>query len=279
MDAFSAVKTNRRNLLGGGVALSLGAAALVQPAAAAGCGFSRVVDLTHLIVPSAAPASAPAPDAGAPARPSQQPSFSMDAIRTYDKDKMNINRWTVVEHSGTHIDAPLHFTANGPSLDTIPVSDLVVPLVLIDISSRAASNPETAVMPDDIRAWEAAHGALPAGCCVIMNSGWSARYGTPQANGRGADGQSHVPGFHIDTARMLMNERHVKGIGVDTSSLDQGSQARVYPVHNLWLPSGRWGLENLANLDQVPATGATLVVGAMKVKGATGGPARVMALV
>lgn len=155
----------------------------------------------------------------------------------------------------------------------------MVPLVLIDISHRAASDPETAVTPDDIRAWEAAHGPLPQGCCVVMNSGWGVKFGTPAANGRGPDGKSHVPGFHIDTAHFLLNERNVKGIGVDTSSLDQGSLAGAYPVHNAWLPAGRWGVENLANLDQVPAKGATLVVGALKVKGATGGPARVMALI
>jgi kynurenine formamidase len=249
-------------------------------------GFSKVIDLTHLIVPAPPAAAAPPPPAGADAGAARggrggggQQSFTMEATRTYDKDHMNINRWSVIEHSGTHIDAPLHFSAAGPSLDTIAMSDLVVPLALIDISRRAQDNPETAVTPDDIKAWEAANGSLPEGCCVVMNSGWSQYFGTPRANGRGPDGKSHVPGFHLETARMLMSERNVKGIGVDTSSLDQGSLSGAYPVHNLWLPSGRWGLENLANLDQVPAHGATIVVGAMKVKGATGGPARVIALV
>jgi len=259
------LSTSRRGLLGTGLL----APALALPAAPAkAASFSRVIDLTQLIV------ATPAAAAGGRA-----PSFAMEPVRSYDKDKMNINRWTVVEHSGTHIDAPLHFSANGPSLDTIAVSDLVVPLALIDISRRAQDDPETAVTPDDVRAWERAHGPLPDGCCVVMNSGWSAYFGTPRANGRGADGKSHVPGFHLETAQMLMRERRVKGIGVDTSSLDQGSLAGAYPVHNAWLPSGRWGLENLANLDQVPPSGATLVVGAMKVKGATGGPARVIALI
>lgn len=270
-------QTTRRALLTRGLMAPafLGLAQFAEAQAPA-CGFTRVIDLSHLIQESPAP---PAPAAGQPPqRGGMQPAFTMEAVRTYDKDKMNINRWTLIEHSGTHIDAPLHFTADGPSLDTIPVSDLVVPLVLIDISHRAASDPETAVTPDDIRAWEAAHGPLPQGCCVVMNSGWDVKFGTPAANGRGPDGKSHVPGFHIDTAHFLLSERNVKGIGVDTSSLDQGSRAGAYPVHNAWLPAGRWGVENLANLDQVPAKGATLIVGALKVKGATGGPARVMAL-
>lgn len=266
----------RRSVLARGLAVSaLAALPVLGASAAKAASFTRVIDLTHLIVPAPSPVPSPAAAGGR----GGQVNFAMEATRTYDKDHMNINRWTLIEHSGTHIDAPLHFSANGPSLDTIALNDLVVPLVLIDISKRAADNPETAVMIDDIKAWEAANGALPAGCCVIMNSGWGPRFGTPTANGRGADGKSHVPGFHIDTAHFLMSERNVKGIGVDTSSLDQGSLASTYPVHNAWLPSGRWGLENLASLELVPAHGATLVVGAMKVKGATGGPARVMALV
>lgn len=285
--------TDRRKLLTGGImAPVLASLPMIAASPANAASFTRVIDLTHLIIPAIVPAAGtaaapvwpPAPDPAAAAggrggRGGGQAAFTMEATRTYDKDHMNINRWTLIEHSGTHIDAPLHFTAGGPSLDTIPLSDLVVPLVLIDISRRAADNPETAVMIDDIKAWETANGALPAGCCVIMNSGWGVRFGTPTANGRGPDGKSHVPGFHIDTAHFLMSERNVKGIGVDTSSLDQGSLASTYPVHNSWLPSGRWGLENLASLELVPAHGATLVVGAMKVKGATGGPTRVMALV
>jgi kynurenine formamidase len=254
------MQTSRRDFIRNSVLASAGLVLLPRlPAFAQTPRFSRVIDLSHTI------------EVGG------QPAFSMEPTRTYDKDKMNINRWTITEHGGTHIDAPLHFTANGASLESIPLSDLIAPLVLIDISRRAESNPDTAVMPDDIAAWEKANGALPAGCCVVMHSGWGKKFGTPAYGGRGADGKAHVPGFHVDTAKLLLT-RDVKGIGVDTASIDQGGVSG-FPAHNAWLPAGRWDLEGLNNLDQVPTKGATIVVGALKVKGATGGPARIMALV
>ena len=268
----------RRDLLATGAA-SLALASFIPSVLAQSLHVTHVIDLSHTIndaLPQAAPtANAATPPAG---RGGATPPFVMEATRTYDKDKMNINRWTLIEHNGTHIDAPLHFSRDGMSLEMIPLSDLVVPLVVIDISRRAEADPETAVMVDDIKAWEKTNGALPLGCCVVMNSGWGKKYNTPAYGGRGADGKSHVPGFHIDTAKFLLSERTVKGIGVDTASLDQGSKAGEYPVHNLWLPAGHWGLEGLNNLEQVPPKGATIVVGALKVKGATGGPARIMAL-
>lgn len=249
----------RRELIGNSLVLGAGFAFLpILKALAQGLRVSRVIDLSHTI------------EVGG------QPAFSMEATRSYDKDKMNINRWTITEHGGTHIDVPLHFTANGASLESIPLSDLIAPLVVIDITKRAETNPDTAVMPDDVTAWEKANGALPAGCCVVMHSGWGRKFGTPAYGGRGADGKSHVPGFHADTAKLLLT-RDVKGIGVDTASIDQGGVSG-FPAHNAWLPAGRWDLEGLNNLDQVPAKGATIVVGALKVKGATGGPARIMAL-
>jgi kynurenine formamidase len=134
------------------------------------------------------------------------------------------------------------------------------------------------VTPDDIKAYIAANGPLPAGCCVAMNSGWGAHLRTPKF--RGADDQKvmHFPGFHVETAAMLIAEADVAGIAVDTLSLDFG-QSADFATHYGWLPSGRWGLENLANIDAVPALGATLVVGAPKHQGGTGGPARVFTLV
>jgi kynurenine formamidase len=162
----------------------------------------------------------------------------------------------------------------------IPVADLVVPLAVIDISKRAQDNSDTALTPDDVRAWEAAHGPLPDGCCMVMNSGWHRLLESPRFTRRDAGGHTHVPGFHGETALMLL-ARNVKGIGVDTLSLNTGLQTRVgdFPVHINWLGSGRWGVEVLANLDAIPPTGATIVLGAPKVTGGTGGPTRVYALI
>jgi kynurenine formamidase len=112
-----------------------------------------------------------------------------------------------------------------------------------------------------------------------MLSGWGQHVGnSARFTGKDAAGVLHFPGFGVDAAEWLIKERKVVGLAVDTLSLDHGP-SKDFKVHYAWLPSGRWGLENVANLDQVPASGATLVVGLAKVEGATGGPARLIALV
>ena len=105
------------------------------------------------------------------------------------------------------------------SVDLLPVSDLVVPVAVIDIKSRAHDNPDAAVTPDDIKEWEAKNGPLPEGCCVAMNSGWGDLLMTPKFAGRDDAGKNHTPSFHGETAHMLMTERKVKGLGVDTFHL------------------------------------------------------------
>ena len=204
--------------------------------------------------------------------------FTVEPFFTWGKDKLNIKRWMVVEHTGTHMDAPLHFSADGHSVDEIPITDLLVPMAVIDIEERAMANPDSAVTPDDIKHWESKNGPLPEDCCVVMKSGWYRLVETPKFAGRDDAGKNHTPGFHGETAHMLMSERKVKGLGVDTLSLDLGIETGPFPVHYSWLPSGRWGVECLANLDQVPANGAYLLVGGPKVKRGTGGPSRVIAL-
>jgi kynurenine formamidase len=205
--------------------------------------------------------------------------FTVENIVNYAKEKVNLNRWTIMEHTGTHMDAPIHFSADGMTADMIPISDLIVPVAVINIAARAAENADTSLTPDDIKAWEAKNGPLPEGCCVVMNSGWHKLVGDPKFTGKDAESKNHTPGFHIEAAQMLIKERKVKGIGVDTLSLDTGlNSSGLFPVHYEWLGSGRWGVEAVANLDAIPEKGAHLLLGIPKVKGATGGPTRVIAL-
>ncbi|MEI5680269.1 MULTISPECIES: cyclase family protein [unclassified Mesorhizobium] len=261
----------RRGLLKAGFTLGLGAAAAAalpvgKAALAAPTSFSETVDLSHALFE------------GFPTF-SGEKWFTVENIVNFAKDKVNLNRWTLVEHSGTHMDAPIHFSADGMSADMIPISDLIVPAAVINIAARAAENADTALTPDDIKAWEARNGRLPDGCCVIMNSGWHKLVGDAKFAGRDAEGKNHTPGFHIETVQMLIAERNVKGIGVDTLSLDTGlNSGGAFPVHYEWLGSGRWGVEAVANLDAIPESGAQLFLGIPKVKGATGGPTRVIAL-
>jgi kynurenine formamidase len=186
--------------------------------------------------------------------------------------------WQLLEHCGTHMDAPFHFSANGATMEAVDPGTLVAPLAVLDVREKAAKDPDYLVSPDDIMAWEKAHGRLPDGACVAMNAGWDKLVASDKFVGKDSSGIFHFPGFSSEAAGMLLNERNVVGIAVDTLSLDHGP-SKKFKTHYLWLPSGRWGLENLANLSAVPPSGATIVVGAAKIKGATGGACRIFALV
>ena len=262
-DIVKSSMLSRRQFFGGAATLGA-AAALAFPSPARAQTSGRVVDLTHSLHP---------------AFPTYfgTPQFAMDQVFHQSKDGFNLFNLALGEHVGTHVDAPLHFSADGNSVDEIPVDSLVAPLCVIDIAARATENPDTQVTPDDLRAWSAAHGAFPDKACVAMQSGWSGKVDTDAF--RNFDGTSmHFPGFHPEAVRMLMEETTATSIAVDTLSLDYG-QSADFATHIAWLPSGRFGIECIANLDQVPAAGATVVIGAPKHRGGTGGPARILALV
>jgi kynurenine formamidase len=258
---------SRRSLFKGGLAAGL---AGVTPAAESAKAFtipqfSNVIDLTHAMSP-------------------QFPTFfgvpgiEMEKKFDFAKDGFNLYWWRIVEHAGTHLDAPLHFSADGMSAERIPASTLIAPLVVIDVADKASGNPDYLVSTDDLLAFENQHGRLPENCCVAMHSGWARHVGdAARFTGKDSAGVLHFPGFGEQAAQWLVHERTVVGLAVDTLSLDHGPSAD-FKVHRAWLPSGRWGLENVAGLDRLPPSGATLFVGLAKVQGATGGPVRLLAL-
>jgi len=204
--------------------------------------------------------------------------FFVEPKFTFAKDHFNLNELRINEHTGTHMDAPLHFSADGKSVAELPVENLVAPLAVIDIRERAAANADAQLTPDDIKAWTAANGPLPPGSCVAMLSGWDAHVGSDKFRNADAEKKMHFPGFHVDAVKMLIDDGNAIGIAVDTLSLDFG-MSPDFATHYAWLPAGRWGLENVANLAAVPAAGATLVVGAPKFRGCTGGQCRLIAFV
>lgn len=206
------------------------------------------------------------------------PGYEAESLYNYADHKFNLLKLSVNEHTGTHIDAPLHFSADGHAVNEIPVDRLVVPLCVIDIAAKADADADAQVTPDDIKAYIAAHGPIPDNACVAMHSGWGQHVNSEKYRNADADGKMHFPGFHIEAATMLMEETGAVGMAVDTLSLDHGPSGD-FATHYAWLPTNRYGIENLANLDRVPAAGATLVVGAPKHRGGTGGPARIFALV
>lgn len=242
---------------------AVGAAATGTPAMAGGHG--SVVDMTH-VYDDTFPTYF-----GAPGISTEQPFNFAD-------HGFNLLQLSINEHTGTHVDAPLHFSADGQSIDEIPLENLVAPLCVIDIAARAADNPDAQVTPDDLKGWIAAHGDIPDHACVAMHSGWAGKTGGDGYRNVGADEKMHFPGFHVEAATMLMEETGATALAVDTLSLDHGPSAD-FATHYAWLPTNRYGIENLANLDKVPAAGATIVVGANTHKGGTGGPCRIFAMV
>lgn len=243
-----------------GTAAALGSAA-ATPALAT--GVSSVEDLTHGY------------DADFPTY-FGEPGIEMTQKFKFEENGFNLFTMDLNEHTGTHIDAPLHFSADGASVDEIPVSSLVAPLCVVDIAARAAEDPDTQLTPDDLKAWISANGDIPDNACVALYSGWGAK-----AGGDGfrnvQDEVMHFPGFHVEAAQMLL-ETGAQSIASDTLSLDHGPSAD-FATHYAWLPAGRFGIENIANLDKMPAAGATIMIGAPKHRGGTGGPTRIFGMV
>ena len=228
-------------------------------------GIKRIVDLTHSF------------DGNFPTFGGKS-GISSKKLASFSKDGYNVYEHKIFEHAGTHIDAPLHFSQDGASVDEIEVEQLVAPLVRLDIRSRAADDSDTQVTVDDLRGWERKHGRIPYGACVAMYSGWDSFVGSRKFRNADKKGVMHFPGFHVDAVNFLLKSRKVSGIAVDTLSLDYG-RSQDFAVHYAWLPKGKWGLECVANLSSLPAKGAVLVVGAPKWRGGTGGLTRVIALV
>ena len=266
MNSVKSRMLSRRNFLKGFAASSVTAAigtSAIAPAALAD-GHQSIEDLTHTI-------SDEFPTYFG------EPGISSEQLFKFKDNGFNLFRHTINEHTGTHIDAPLHFTEDGTAVDEIAVGNLVVPLCVVDISAKAAENKDAQLTPDDLKAWISANGPIPENACVAMHSGWGSKVGSDDY--RGFDGEKqHYPGFHVEAATMLLQETTASSIASDTLSLDHGISAD-FATHYSWLPAGRFGIENLANLDKLPANGATIVIGAPKHKGGTGGPARIFAMV
>jgi kynurenine formamidase len=264
MDRVKQHALSRRSLFATAAATAAGAVAAglssAQPALAQAKG--KAVDLTH-----AYDGSFPTFDG--------KPGIFFDPAVKYADAKYQLWKLTIFEHTGTHIDAPLHFTQAGTSVDQLPVDNLVAPIFVIDIAGKAREDANAMVEKADIEAFVSRNGPISPGAVVAMHSGWAAKVGTP-AYRNTPDGKLAFPGFS-KAATDLLADLNVGAIAVDTLSLDPGNSPD-FAVHFSWLPGGRVGIENVANLDQLPPKGATVFIGAPKHKGGTGGPARLLAL-
>jgi kynurenine formamidase len=185
------------------------------------------------------------------------------------------------EHGGTHLDAPIHFAEGGRTADQIPLEQLIAPAVVLDISARAASDPDARLSAEDVAAHEKAHGAIPAGSLVLLRTGWDAKWGNRLAyfgdTTPGDASRLHFPGYGVEAAKLLVEERRVAGLGVDSPSIDHGPSAD-FGVHRILAAKNGVGLENLTGLEQLPPSGATVIALPMKIANGSGGPVRVVAI-
>ena len=192
------------------------------------------------------------------------------------------NSFCTPEHGGTHMDAPIHFAEGKRSVDEVPVRELVAPAFVIDVAKKAFKDPDYRLTVDDVKAWEAAHGPIPKGSIVLLRTGWGKRWPDRKSYmGDDTPGETrnlHFPSYGKEAAQLLVTERQVAGIGVDTASIDSGA-SQDFIVHQIANGANAFGLENLASLEEVPESGAWLIALPMKIAKGSGGPLRAIAVV
>jgi len=205
--------------------------------------------------------------------------FHASVATTYQKDGNFTRTFSMPEHFGTHMDAPVHFDPTGKSVDQIAVEKLFAPAVVIDVSSSVKLIADYRVTVRDIETWIGLHGEIPGGAVVFFRTGWASRWPS-QGKYMNADdgGVLHFPGLSVEAARYLLERAHPIGIGIDTGSIDCGA-SQDFAVHQLTMPAGVYHLENVANLECLPATGFSVMALPLKLGGGSGAPARVVALV
>ena len=228
-------------------------------------GKTRVIDLSYALSDKLVP------------WPSDAKAFEAKVNANVEKNGYFTRSFWMLEHYGTHMDAPAHFPPGTTTVDKIPAEKFFGPAVILDVRSESDRDPDYELTLKRIEAWEANHGKIPAGAIVLLRTGWASRW--PDAaryRNQDANGKMHFPGFSVEAAKALL-ARKVSGLGCDTLSIDPGNSSN-FPVHHLVLGAGVYQLENLADLKDLPESGAFLIAAPIKLEGGSGGPVRVFAL-
>lgn len=191
------------------------------------------------------------------------------------------NNICMAEHGGTHMDAPIHFAEGKRTSEQVPLTSCIGPAAIVDVRQQAAASADYRLSVADLETWEAQNGRIPSGAVVVMYSGWG-RYWGDKLHYLGTDKKGdvadlHFPGFSKEAAEFLVTQRNIAAIGVDTASIDYGPSTD-FLVHRTINGANKPGFENLANLDRLPAKGATVIALPLKITGGSGGPARVIAV-
>ena len=257
---------------------------LASLAVALSSGQIKIVDLTQTLSPEF-------PQIALPPEMGQCSPFRIEEVSRYDERGPGWywNNFTCGEHTGTHFDAPIHWISgrNLPNnaVDTIPVQHFVAPACVIDCSAQAAADPDYLMTVADIERFEAAHGNIPPGAWVLMRTDWSKRWSLGNdavAYQNSDDAGQHTPGPSTEAVRFMLEQRDVLGFGSEAIGTDAGQGYHLrppYPCHSLMHGAGRYGLQCLTNLDQLPPAGAMLFSAPLKIEQGSGSPLRVLALV
>ncbi|HEU4686173.1 MAG TPA: cyclase family protein [Nitrospira sp.] len=193
------------------------------------------------------------------------------------------NRMELPEHGGTHIDAPVHFSKGKQTLDQVPLDRLIGNAARINVSFQCAKDRDYRITIGDFQQWEAAHGRIPDGTIVLLDTGygkvWPVRQRYLGTDLRGTEGVAalHFPGLHPEAAAWLVRERKVKAVGIDTASIDHGRSTK-FETHVVLLAQNVLVFENLADLSELPDAGFQVIALPMKISGGTGGPLRIIAV-
>jgi kynurenine formamidase len=229
--------------------------------------YSRVVELAHVIDPAI------------PLWPGD-PQVAFETVATTERDGYYLRRFTIGEHSATHMNSPNSFIADDTSaITSYPAEQRVVSAVVIDVRDKAMANPDFQLARSDVLAWEERHGEIATGSFVILFTGWQDKWGDPAAFiSEDGQGNLHFPGFAGATTRWLLTDRRISGVGIDTHGVDPGldtsraTNTQIAEAHKI-------AVECMANLDQLPPTGATLVLGPLQLRDGSGSPLSVVAFV
>jgi kynurenine formamidase len=247
-------------------------AAPSSPPSAPDLRTARVVDLTHPF------------DEQTPYWPNAPSGFKLERVHYGKTDAgyfYSAYSFCAPEHGGTHLDAPIHFGEGRWTADQIPVDRLVRPAAVIDVAVASAADADHRLTVEELKAWEARHGRIAEGTIVLLRTGWSARWPDKKRylgdDTPGDASRLHFPSYGAEAARILVTDRKVTALGVDTASIDHGP-SKDFPVHQIVAAANVLGLENLTGLDALPATGAWVIALPMKIAGGSGGPLRAIAL-
>ncbi len=241
---------------------------LAKVFAAIRSGDISVIDLTHEL------------DGESPYWPEgkAQTPFHAEVVATFPKYGYFARAISLPEHFGTHMDAPAHFDPDGSTVDQILPRELLVPAVVVDVRQQVKADQDYRVSVADLQRWEHAHRAWPAGAAVFIFTGWSSRWPSQEKYmNQDAQGVLHFPGLSVEAAKYLVEHAHPVAIGIDTGSIDYGP-SKNFEAHHVTMKAGLYHLENLANLDRLPARGAYIIALPMKLRGGSGSPTRVVAL-